>query len=251
MKKSILVGTHHKTGTKWFLDIFKAFSRRRHIPFYDVSSYCGRFRNVEEKIAFVRNQHAAGTCVFFDANSRFRGITPGDKGDFVGIHVIRDPRDVIVSATHYHQFSREEWLHIERDELGGISYQEKLNSYHTLEAKLEFEMNHSSKWVINWMNAFRSRDLFKTYKYETLIQDEGLDEWRRMAGYLGLNRRETRVFLKSVRNNSLFGERRKTGPGTHIRSGKIRQYNDPRYKGFFREFEAHFPGVLRNLGYEE
>ena len=251
MKKSILVGTHHKTGTKWLADIFRSFCRRRGIPFHDISIYRGQFRSDGEQAVFVRRENENGACVFFDANSRFQGITAEDNGDFVGVHVIRDPRDVIISATHYHQFAKEDWLHVARDDLGGMSYQEKLNSLSTLQEKLEFEMRFASRWVIHWMGAFKSRDLFKTFRYETLIGDGGLVEWGGMAGYLGLDQRETKAFLNSVQRNSLFGKKRKTGSGTHIRSGKVSQHRDPRYRDAFREFEALFPGVLRNLGYDQ
>lgn len=45
-----------------------------------------------------------------------------------GLHLIRDPRDVILSGMHYHLRAPEKWLHDPEPDYGGLSYQEKLNS---------------------------------------------------------------------------------------------------------------------------
>ena len=51
-----------------------------------------------------------------------------ELGDFVGSHMIRDPRDVIVSGYFYHLWTDEAWAHVAHDEFAGKSYQQHLNS---------------------------------------------------------------------------------------------------------------------------
>ena len=249
MKRNILVGSHHKTGTTWLCGIFSSFCDALNIPFHNVSGYCTDFSDIAEKNEFIIRKSREDCGVFFDANSSFPRIADKEKCNFIGIRIIRDPRDIIISAAYYHQHAKEKWLHKRQDGFAGMTYQEKLNSLGTLDQKLMFEMKHTSARVIKRMNTFNSQGLFHTYKYEILIEDSDMIEWKRMAGLLDLEDHERDVFLKSIYKNSLFGGKKKAKPGSQIRNGKAMQYLDAQYADFFPQFETLFPGVLRNLGY--
>src|SRR5581483_12442001 len=107
LNNRILVGTHHKAGTVWLLSIFQRICQQ----------YGWRIHHG------VAATPPPEFDVFFPWNSQFdrAAIQP----PFKGIHMIRDPRDMIVSACFYHQKATEKWLHVRQDSLGGLTYQEK------------------------------------------------------------------------------------------------------------------------------
>lgn len=85
LSKKILIGTHHKTGTVWLLSIFKKICYS-----YSLNFYNGLQSNLPEQFD-----------VFFQTHSKFDLDSFDDE--FRGIHLIRDPRDVVISGSFYHQ----------------------------------------------------------------------------------------------------------------------------------------------------
>ncbi|NET16816.1 MAG: hypothetical protein F6K08_30385 [Okeania sp. SIO1H6] len=135
----VLIGTHHKTGTVWMSNIFYSIA-----SYYDLRCYANRGNKSlicpSSNFDIFLQDHS-----FFDFDN---------LSNYKGLHIIRDPRDVVVSGCFYHTKSLEKWLHIKREYFGGLTYQEKLNSYSSFDDKLIFEMENSSRNAIQDMKSW-------------------------------------------------------------------------------------------------
>ena len=95
----ILVGTHHKSGTVWMKRIFATVAADFGLKFYIGS----------------QAECPPDAKIFMEPHSRFDFDVL--ERDYRGLHMVRDPRDMIVSACFYHLTSTEPWLHVPRPEL--------------------------------------------------------------------------------------------------------------------------------------
>ena len=227
----ILIGTHHKPGTVWLQSIFKAICAQYSLRF---------FSGTQDRLP-------ADWQVFFDHGSDFdlaRVPVP-----FRGLHMIRDPRDVIVSGCFYHQTSRERWLHEPRATLGGRTYQEVINGYSRLEDRMLFEMDQAGAVTIDRMSRWDySHPCFFELRYEDLIADVDLMLFHRAFVFLGFPPAMLPTLLEIAYGESLFSERRHRSD--HIRSGDAHQW-PPYFTRRLRErFQQRFGDVLVRLGYE-
>lgn len=231
VKNRILVGTHHKTGTVWFANIFRDISSRLGLRF--VRSPDERFP--PDGWDIFQNSHSA-----FDLQK---------LGQFRGLHVIRDPRDQIISATFYHEKSAEAWLHVRMDEFGGMTYQEKINSFSCFDDKMLFEMEHSAYHNIMSMKEFDHTDeRFLTARFEELITDYKLEKFEQIFRFLGFRRVVVGWCLVAAYRNSLFSG---AVESTHVRSGKPKQWPEYFKPVHRNRFEELFGDVLQKLGYDE
>lgn len=237
----ILVGTHHKTGTIWMGSMFRNLSNRLGRLFYN-----GVWREAPADVdVFIQNNSAFAPQYLAALDQQARG--------WRGIHVIRDPRDVIVSGCFYHQKSEEKWLHRPSDEFGGRTYQEAINSFGSAEAQLRFEMEKRGADTISYMLAWNyAQPNFIEMKYETLIRDDDLVEFGKVFSHLGLEGEEMKVALEVAYNNSLFGGmKEQKGAKLHLRSGDAGQWRAHFTPALVDHFKTLFPGVLVRLGYEQ
>ena len=165
-------------------------------------------------------------------------------------HLIRDPRDVIISAMHYHLGAKEAWLKRSRREFGGLSYQEKLNRLPSDHARYVFEMHHNAGRVIRAMLAWDYTRL-NSYeqRYETLVCDFEAEAFSSVVAHLGFASMTLKLCREKFVSNSLFGglQTRRT---THVRCGKNEQWKNVFDLGLAREFLADFGTALIDLGYE-
>ena len=165
----VLHGSHHKVGTSWMQKVLRSIS----------AEYGLRFQVCKQADL---DPH---TDVFFQSHSRF------DLNQFThfrGSHMVRDPRDVMVSGYYYHLWTNEEWAnipmssfgpevrraweHVPFDEAGDLSYKGFLNSLDR-EAGLAMEIRRAATTV---MRGFTSWDYqnpaFYELRYESMIEDE-------------------------------------------------------------------------------
>lgn len=232
LRNRVLVGTHHKTGTVWFSNVFRSVSRHLGLKFIYGHG--------------VHPNPTGAWDVFVSGHSRFENI---DVSGVRGVHVVRDPRDLIVSATHYHLVADESWLHEAREEFGGMTYQEKLRSFPAFDDRMLFEMEHSSFENIGSMVEFEDRDddRFLTVKYEDMIGDRALLRFEAMFEFLGFGRLGIGWCLTSAYRNSLFSGSVKSN---HVRSGKPTQWPEYFKPVHERRFERLFGNAAERLGYE-
>ncbi len=147
-------------------------------------------------------------------------------------HLIRDPRDVLLSGARYHEstsMNTETFLYEARAELGGKSYQEHLQSLASAEEKLEYEMGErhlkTLKEMLKWPYGHRSAH---DVRYEDLIVDTNAKRFAGVLEFFGFSEAEIKEGCRIFVKNSLFGGlaiARDSGRSAHhIKSGKPAQW---------------------------
>ena len=157
----IYIFGYHKCGTKLLTKIFLQLSIK----------YGWKFKSVS---GFSHDIPSADVVHFIHSQVDFSKLPK----KYIGIHMVRDPRDVIISGYLYHKRTTEEWcinknfdtnnnikypqvphsqMYRSREwmvryleSLGGRSYQENINDIDQEDAIL-FEMDHYAKWTVEDM----------------------------------------------------------------------------------------------------
>lgn len=247
MNRRIVIATHHKTGTAWMGATFKAIGAAFDIPWFMVK------RDNPEIAA------ASAPAILLDTHSRWYRVlsaTHGQSGDRT-MHVIRDPRDVIISAMHYHRVSEESWLHQPQAEFDRATYQQAINALADDRARYLFEMDNSAGLVIRNMAVWDyARDDCFECTYEALASDNDMSVFTAALTHLGFDEAELEECRHAFWRNSLFSGRpqarmkKRQRLQNHIRSGDARQWPAVFDRALAREFLARFGDVLVQLGYE-
>ena len=240
MKYNLIVATHHKTGTVWMDGVFKAIAADVGVRFIDYQA------NLERLDELLREPF-----VLLNHDSDFRQHpTLLCRHDVRILHVIRDPRDVLISAMHYHKRAKERWLHESAPRYLGTTYQRALLRKPSKFDQYVFEMENTTgntlrdlrQWSYGRPNCFETR-------YEDLRRDTGLAHWRRIMTFLGLDEGEQQKAARHFWRNSLFGGLPRLG-NRHIRSGAIAQWRREFTVRLGYAFLERFPGLLQALKYE-
>lgn len=266
MDRCAIVATHHKTGTKWMNLTFAAICRALDIPYVNL-----------RRSGLPARDQVRPPMVLFEWHANFgKAKWLVENPEHRLFHLIRDPRDVIISAMHYHRSSREEWLHVPRERFGGLTYQQKLNSLADDHSRYRFEMMNSSGNVIRSIGKWDyGRPNTLECKYEDLIVDTDMKLFTSIVTHLGFSDREIQVCLKQFWRMSIFGKAAGgkapggrtvggkaaggkaaggkgggKGGGKHVRSGRSRQWTGVFDQALAAEFVQEFDGVLEKLGYE-
>ena len=233
----ILHGCHHRCGTVWIFNIL-----------WEVAAENGLIFLNSETSKWVTDAD-----IVFYPHSRvdFKPLS-----HYVGSHMIRDPRDAIVSGYFYHRWTKEKWCRTPREKLGGKSYQQYLNSLNQDEG-LAVEIRGADNLITDitdmmcW-NYYNPR--FLELKYEDLITREH-ELFQKLFGHYGFKKSAieracsiaSRYSFKQVARRNL-GE---IGPKSHFRSGAVGQWKEvfkPQHKDLFKKL---YPQVLIQLGYEK
>jgi hypothetical protein len=165
-------------------------------------------------------------------------------------HLIRDPRDVVISATHYHCTAAEKWLHEPKKSFNGLTYHEIINLHPDDQARYVFEMRHvAGRSIMGMRNWNYKRTNSFECRYEDLIADPEMIRFTEALTHLGFESHELETCRSIFEKNSLFGSKKKIGHA-HIRSGESRQWRAAFNLGLASEFNTLFGDVLVKLGYE-
>jgi hypothetical protein len=246
MQHHILVGTHQKTGTVWMHDVFRNIAKAIDTEYYNVSlqntkSFGKQFKYIigrPDKKVIIFDNHSAFPDQCFALDHR-------------GIRLIRDPRDMAISAARYHQTTKAKFANKPRADLGGKSLRAHISALPSFEEKLLFEIDYAIKNNIDDMYKYRfDGEHLKPVKYESLIDDSGLDVVPSVIAYLGLTDEEAVIALCIFWERSLFGLKSRES-STHIRSGHSRQYKDKYTAAVHEAFERNFPGIVADLAYDD
>ncbi|MDT9339973.1 sulfotransferase domain-containing protein [Trichodesmium erythraeum 21-75] len=231
LNNKVLIGTHHKTGSVWMRKIFFRIAKQLDLIFYAGSQDSLSKNNFD---------------IFFQDHSRFKlDLLPAYRG----LHLIRDPRDIIISGCFYHQKAEEKWLHSKKKKFGGLTYQEKINSYSSIDEQIFFEMENTAAITINDIREWDyNNSNFLEIKYENLIEDNNLALFYQIFAFLGFPEKLIPSLLEIAHKNSIFSGQVKKS--IHVRSGKKNQWEE-----FFKEqhkkrFLELFGDILIKLGYE-
>ena len=230
--KLIVHCTHHKTGTTWFRLLLKDLAQEFGLRY---------FQGPQAELP-------PDAQIFVQIHSNIdRDALPV----FVGTHMIRDPRDVAVSAFRYHLHAEEPWLLEPREDLGGRSYSETIKSLEQPEALLlEIKHNPTLRNLLLWDY---TDPRFLELKYEEVITDP--ETWfPKIFSHYGFSGAELPRAMEVAQRNSFEAKTgRKLGEvaeGQHLRSGVPRQWEkefDQRHRDLFRELHGK---SLIQLGYE-
>lgn len=220
----VLVGLHHKTGTRWMRYIFKT-------------------------LAATLRQQGARDLIRVSVHSQFSEQELAR--DFRGFHMIRDPRDVVISGLHYHKKSDEKWLHVPQEEFGGLTYQQKLNSLPSHDEQFFFELNNCAKATISAMAAWRYDDpRFYEARYEDMVNDVKALKFTQALMFLGfhgpLMLQGTQLFLAT----GLFPGKPIPEGHSHIRNGQAQQWRTDFRRRQGEQFVELLGDCLIRLGYE-
>ena len=107
---TILLGTHHKSGTVLLAKVFRIAAKVFDVP---------RHKNNYTACARLFERHARGVCIdeHVNANSMREWLRPQQPF----IHAVRHPLEMCVSAYIYHKQGAEPWLLKPLQDFGGVS----------------------------------------------------------------------------------------------------------------------------------
>lgn len=241
---------HHKVGTSWFKNILMAISAEFGLPF------------VRDDQAEIRDPRS----IFFQYHSQ---VDVASLPEYRGAHIIRDPRDLVVSGYYYHLWTKEEWaitpiqdLPVDMEklwmllpvkEIRHLSYQQYLQSLPREEgimAEIRRASTADLREIFEWDYG---NPKFFEFKYEAIMQHEE-DVLRQLFHHYDFRDEAVERAVEIARRFS-FERRtqRKTGVvdnKSHLRSGKLQQWKTE----FNEEHKAYFKSLhgerLIKLGYE-
>jgi len=262
LPRPVALFCHHKVGTELLSKTFGSISRRMGWRFATLNGQ--------------KTELAADADVMLYAHSL---IDPfGITKPFAGMHLVRDPRDIIISGYLYHQRTTEAWCtntnfqqtavidfpqvpysqrwrseSWKRDYLrllAGRSYQEHLMSLPQNEGIL-FEMDRYAGWTIQSMASWNyGHPSILELRFEDLMAHYD-DNFRRIFQSIGMLDDDIEVALKLAAAHDLSRKDDETiRRMKHVSSPqpqKWRKYFDDELKTAFRK---RFGNILIDLGYE-
>ncbi|NBD31085.1 MAG: hypothetical protein GVY31_13735 [Alphaproteobacteria bacterium] len=244
----LCIGTHHKTGTIWMRKVFRAIQRDQDIPFMQ----CYRARRLADAAD-------TGPQIIVNWSSSFpRELMEMDHARF--IHIIRDPRDVLLSGMRYHRIAplgNEKFLREKRDEWGGKNYQDYLNALPDDLSRLMFEMEHKHDKTVQEMLKWpyghpRAADV----RYEDLIEDEDCSQFRAILEGFAIEGLDIDRAVQTYWDLSLFGglkedSDREERVQLHVSSGAKAQWVTKLPREIAEPYAERYGAALRTLGYAE
>ncbi len=225
---------HHKVGTVWFRNILSGVAREYGLAFQKCS----------------QQQLRPDTAVWLQDHSH---VDLSQLPSYRGTHIIRDPRDMIVSGYFYHLRTKESWVHIPRTEYHNMSYQQYLASL-SQEKGITAEIARSAKTVFRDMMSWDyDNPSFLEITYENLITHEK-KMFAAIFNHYGFTDDAIEAAVHIAEKYSLKNMVRKASAGpdspSHIRSGRPGEWK----KYFTGEHKKYFKDLLGDmvvtLGYE-
>ncbi|KZX55157.1 hypothetical protein A3709_09230 [Halioglobus sp. HI00S01] len=130
----------------------------------------------------------------------------------------------------------------------GQTYQQAINSLPDENARYQFEMRHSAAKTINDMASFKAWPFFKTFEFETLMEDTSFVSFTQLFSHLGLEGKEVIWALESVYQHSIFGELQRDS-STHIQSDGKTVYGIDWNSETIQLFSELFAEATQTLGF--
>jgi Sulfotransferase domain len=235
-------GAHHKVGTVWFQRVLSTVA-----GFYGL-----RFAEVPAAYGSAPSAPVFGPdidIVVFDRANDFR---PEDGGarEYRGSHLIRDPRDVVVSGYHYHLRTDEAWVRVPKERFGGLSYQAFLQSVDEHDGLLA-EIDRSARSSLAEMGAWSyGRPEILELRYEDAVRDE-VETFTRLFRFYGLNEAAVEQAMTIVDQFSRQRGPQAGVPDRHVRSGQPGEWRRFFGDDHVARFKQLTGDLVVRLGYEE
>ena len=249
-ERIILHCAHHRCGSTWFQGILKTVAKEYGLPF------------IQEDQSKIENY----PCVFYQDHSH---VDLTQLENYRGSHMIRDPRDVVVSGYYYHLWTEEKWANTPIRELGpnialywpllpigkikDMSYRGYLNSVDREEGILAETKRASSTDIKDMVEWDYTNEKILELKYEAIIEDEER-AFERLFEHYGFHTRAVKRSLAIARRHS-FKKKTRRNIGeiknkSHLRSGRSKQWENE-FSEMHKEYFKKLHGAdLIKLGYE-
>jgi hypothetical protein len=237
-KANIIHCCYHKVGTVWFCRILRDIAAEYGMTYDEGATY-------EQIHGFETN---FDTDFFLDLGSHVNlNLLP----NYVGSHMIRDPRDIVISGYFYHLWTSEEWANIARAEHRGMSYREYLNHVDQEEG-IAAEIRRMSFWIPHMASWKYNNTKIYEIKYEDIMKDQE-SIFAKLFKHYGFSKRAITRCCEIADKYSFdkMAGKKKNKKKSHLRSGKCgewRTYFSEKHKHLFKEL---YPGAMQVLGYEK
>lgn len=229
---------YHKVGTVWFGRVLREIAAEYGMRLGSGANY-DLIREFETK---------SNSDLFLDFGSHVDlAVLPRR---WKASHMIRDPRDLVVSGYFYHRWTDEDWANLPRAEYRGMSYRQHLNSIPKHEGLLE-EIRRNSFWIPHMAGwKFKGPNVFEI-RYEEMIQDEEA-VFRDMFRHFEFRDSAIDRAVTISRKYSFETLKSKGGVGekSHLRSGRTSEWREHFEPAHVALFKSLYPGALERLGYE-
>ncbi|MFN0105592.1 MAG: sulfotransferase domain-containing protein [Bryobacteraceae bacterium] len=264
--------SHHKCATDWALRVLTQLSRavgftvhHTHWPMrlpLDFEKKPPWDARIAEAWDFAAN---GDFDLLIATNAEIDHVRTLSQRGFKGFHVIRDPRDVIVSgyfshlASHYIDPDQNPWLGVHRERLQTRSKEEGLL------AELDYSSTHMDRiryWEYGYEGTLESR-------FEDVMPNPDV-EFARLLAFTGIvvdgytapddapvSIRISREIWDSVmeansfRNLTAGREKGEESPSHHLRSGLAGDWRNHFTPAVTERFKRLYPGMAVALGYEK
>lgn len=256
----IIIATHHKSGTVWMMTTFIRIAQANGWLFDHLNAdedawhiAPNRQQRFDARLAAHRADNPEQRVVFFD----YHGVIPDLTGckqtpGVRGLHIIRDPRDMLLSAVRFHLKGNEPWLDVPDPKWGGQSFRQKLSGYASLEDQLAFEMDTHMGWSIEQMANLGRQGVILDIKYEELIEDHDMRRFHAALVHLGVSGHDLINALDAYWRSSLFGERSEAdirATSGHIFESSAMQWQSALDDQCIHRIEERFGWAIEKLGY--
>jgi len=229
----IVHSCYHKVGTHWFNNIFNVLASELNVRY----QYC------------AQKDLQPDTTLYLDDHSKvdFSGLRP-----YVASHMIRDPRDVIVSGYFYHLWCTEAWCTTPKNQYGNKSYQKVLQELSHNDG-ITFELEHAGATIRSMCSWNYHNTSVLEIRYEELIANEevGFAQIFSHYGFTGQDHAIAMATAKRCSFSSVSGRRLgEEDRGSYMRNGLPGDWRRHFAADHKKRFKELFPGVLVKLGYE-
>ena len=230
--KKIVIGTHHKSGTNYFVNCLRALQRKNIISLWEITQDI--------------SSHTEPDCwdVHFDHWSAWR--LDLDKYDFKGMHCIRDPLSLLYSSVNYHLKSDENWLHQVKPHLGGLTYAQHLKSLPTLKERMIFELNASTGSVIKQMYTSFKDNRFYHIQLENISFDVNMTQINDAFDYIELDGADRKMWTQVFKKRCIWNLPEKPKHSTTGMSNEWRKLIDDELISIFHD---KFGPIEVEMGY--
>ena len=238
--KKIYHGAHHKMGTVWLMRVLEKVA----------TEFDWRLQKSNQDTEPPDPQ----VEIFFSNHSlhwpQFQELH-GDAA--IGSHLVRDPRDAIVSGYYYHLWTDEAWARVPQTELNGLSYQQHLQSLSRSDG-IFAEIRRVADYVNEYqMNAWVYSDpRMLELRYEDLIADEKKC-FTQLFSHYGFDPKTIRQAVRLAKTQSFRrASARKLGQTqqkSHLRSGKPGEWKDVLSAAHLSIINELFGELMERMGY--